>query len=1668
MDTINSQSGLGLREFKFGDFLSSARRGFVGRQWLFRQIEDTFDLKQGTSGILITGDPGSGKSALVSEMICSKHSSPMIHSRILGFHFCSNSDKGTQNAAKFVRNLANMIAVKIKQYKYVISSDPFIQKLLHIDCFQDPVGCFDQSILTPLNEMDIYVSREWYVIIDALDECVTCSSSSEGNIVSIIKSKILRFPKWLRLILTSRKEPSITKYLKGIHTIEIEPDNPRNQEDITAFINKKLSHSSFSVSSLATILRMEEPKSLEKITLDLAEKSQGNFLYIKMLFYNIQIDDASVDILLLPPSLSSTYQTFFERQYPQGTNFKFVRKILEVLIASFKPLTTRELFTIISQDEKGLHFKYDFLPKLKELSIFLRESKDEGIVSIYHSSLAEWLTSKGNEGELYFVDREMGHRLLAKYHLMQANSSTEYLNADSTFYLATHIIEGGTNSGQLKSFLSFPSEFVNKSDTTMKVTSLHSSAALGTPEVTSLLEKHFFQVDIEDSEGRTPAFRAASHGNVKNLDILVKRGANINHVSAPLDKDTLLYSDDPLEDCKRTMCEYSLLHAAAQGGHTETVIYLLDKGVNHDKKTTFGYNALHLAAEQGHTETVKTLLKYNMIADAFALNQAAENGYVEVVKQIISRGVTDMCENNMFDRVKFEYFRDPLNANDNPNEFVNQRRKMQRHETALNSAIKHEHNNVVKTLLNETVNTANCINRAGFYPLHVAVVSYNIEATRLLLGAGVYPTTRCQFIGHLPFRMSHDGGNYDNPSLVCRCGFTALHWAAELQYYDIAVELINFGIDTNARDCNGSTALHIASCHGNPHFLQLLVNSSRELINARTNNGSTPLHSAANCHASGAFETLLKLGSDPYLKDNEGMNAIHYILKDVFFTPELYFLDPYVRKPWQSLTFDFSKDSMLYKVMDSYPWYKSLITLIMVMQSQSRKVLFGSNEAELDIMAFAGARGLDNASVLLTEEPNRTHYTHVASLTPIFSAFDLSFRLFLEFHFHKNSLPVKINVFSYPIAKIISKLLLSLQNRNCSILTLLFSARTPYAASLLLEFGFDINCPSTEIEERPLFKYLHVGGRHLSKLLVQFNADIKVECGKRFHFSPLHLVAYHKLHYLNYLSLFYPGDQWEEYIESKNAIFDHFFYEYKETTENGEVLIEENGDGPAVKAIKKHPRGTKIIDECLDEDGFTLLHRAAQGANFAAVRKLLSLGADVSITTPQGASALVISVDYAVKTKPLNFFNSRKHNVLMSLEIEFASLTASALLDHLTLSNYLNIGCEEESVDITLYHLAASRGMWKFVKKLFQNKQITGINANCTNRHGLTPLYLAKIHASSNWDSPWCKVINVIEAHGGAMSYPNLETEYNIIFKFLFDIIPESFDLDLSDDDVRSLQAVCGAEECNSYKNEATDYLSLSDKIDSVLRRYELQINALKDKDVPERERERERERLFELAGAEPALRLFSYTFMPLHVRFYRHRAQVIKFFEGFRLELGKVFASVTNEDPGECVPAKEMSSNRYEDINMCGKTQNGREIDIDTALKNIYQKFRTNLDILSAHSDEAKKYVSTYDNGKRELWEVYHVLYKHDAGLRCDLQSITKKYVHLKFLLHALENWKLGIHSTTKLPNVSRFLADRINKILIEEPSEAMFDFIIGMSLKKSPPDFSYLQALKNRKPPL
>ena len=641
------------------DYLAIARENFIGRQWLYKEIESAFyPLRQGVSGVLIIGDPGAGKSALTAQLICSHTSSRTIHDHVLGYHLCKHSDRNTQNGGKFVRNLADMISRRLPEYGYIVASNSYIQRSLNTDCvaLDDPVGCFEQAILTPLRLLKNEPKENWYIVIDALDECPSQSETSH-SIVYLLSKKLSRFPSWLKLVITSRNQSSALINSNSIIKLAIDPGDSRNTDDIELFLSTKFYQDGPLIHQIKFWFGDNTIRNTARLITALLSKSQGNFLFVKEMLHHWETFRAQKsNPYALPETLGEIYYSYFERHYNRPEQFKPIRRVLELLVASVQPLSQKDIFNILRVKEVDLEEEYEFKDRMEELGHFLRY-RENNTVTLYHLSLKEWLTSESNRKSPYYVSKKKGHEKFCDYYfsLITADGGKPSLR-ENILSLAQHIALGGWRKAYVKEFLRFPSQVVNSSDYRSNRTLLHFAATINNTDVLELLLRHFSYTDCVDNRGITPAFLAAEHGLVHNLALMVHKGASVNHKTKSLpycfisqgyncsEFDTdWNFTCTPVLKCKTEFCSSTMLHAAAHRGHLEVVNFLLDNGANISTVNGVHLTAMHIAAEEGHLKVVKALHEAGATPDQTALHHAAGRNRSDVVKYLLQIGITDKC-----------------------------------------------------------------------------------------------------------------------------------------------------------------------------------------------------------------------------------------------------------------------------------------------------------------------------------------------------------------------------------------------------------------------------------------------------------------------------------------------------------------------------------------------------------------------------------------------------------------------------------------------------------------------------------------------------------------------------------------------------------------------------------------------------------------------------------------------------------------------------------------------------------------------------------------------------------------------------------------------------------------------------------------------------------------
>ncbi|MCA9432580.1 MAG: ankyrin repeat domain-containing protein, partial [Candidatus Omnitrophica bacterium] len=91
-------------------------------------------------------------------------------------------------------------------------------------------------------------------------------------------------------------------------------------------------------------------------------------------------------------------------------------------------------------------------------------------------------------------------------------------------------------------------------------------------------------------------------------------------------------------------------------------------------------------------------------------------------------------------------------------------------------------------------------------------------------------------------------------------------------------ELVDAGVDVNARDMNGKTALISAAAWDRLEIARFLLDSSAE-VNARNNCGCTALFSAARWNHPEMVKLLIQAGAEINIKERNGFTPLHMAIR---------------------------------------------------------------------------------------------------------------------------------------------------------------------------------------------------------------------------------------------------------------------------------------------------------------------------------------------------------------------------------------------------------------------------------------------------------------------------------------------------------------------------------------------------------------------------------------------------------------------------------------------------------------------------------------------------------------------------------------------------------------------------------------------------------------------
>jgi hypothetical protein len=248
-------------------------------------------------------------------------------------------------------------------------------------------------------------NKPMLVVIDGLDEC---ESDQRIELLNVLANEFSKLPPWVKVLVTSRPEMNVLEKLNSLEYMEIATDknneeDTNNEEDIKLYLR----------SHLPTI---SERKGIISFITKFCE---GSFLfasYLQKHLHNCKAKITKTEIKSqLPQGISSVYQDYFARLQEELKAVSKDYDILDLLniMAAARgsiPLSFITENTEISVNRKTM---IDIIAKVNEnISTLLFVNNNNGLVTVFHKSVFDWLKLTGNEEHKFSVTGERGDELL--------------------------------------------------------------------------------------------------------------------------------------------------------------------------------------------------------------------------------------------------------------------------------------------------------------------------------------------------------------------------------------------------------------------------------------------------------------------------------------------------------------------------------------------------------------------------------------------------------------------------------------------------------------------------------------------------------------------------------------------------------------------------------------------------------------------------------------------------------------------------------------------------------------------------------------------------------------------------------------------------------------------------------------------------------------------------------------------------------------------------------------------------------------------------------------------------------------------------------------------------------------------------------------------------------
>ena len=545
------------------------------------------------------------------------------------------------------------------------------------------------------------------------------------------------------------------------------------------------------------------------------QSSGGCFLYADLilgLFHDAKLQLKSSSLSMVPLSLSEIFLLEFNLRFPTQESFSKVKDLLSVCIATLRPMTLQDIWNTVNalKSDDNSMLSWDEFSSRYNLVSWLLPRRADMTVMFFHSTARDWLIGRRTiDSNKFLCDPRDGHAAIA----LQLSRRPGQLDPDQTLELGHHLLKANlfrrshlhegfsvrylqaiwiaTATREISKALSCPR---NISSPNLKVSRLLLLAG-ASPDA---------QIDPVTQESLISWF--ASQQNLEMVQLLSEFGANVNAANSE---------------------GITALMVAAARGCVPIVQCLVNNGAAVNATDSKGSTSLVFAAKFGHLAVVSLLMSLDWPSSGCQLRNtsqeslviAAREGHLDIIESLLNTDHVDVNGQCVLSG-----------------------------ETALCAAAAAGKKDSCKLLIKRGANPL-VSNRAGAFPLHLAITDGHYAIVDLLLNAG------------LSVNQPDDKGR--SPLLL----------AASVGQVGVLELLLARGAEKDARDQDGLNAISWAVVGGKSRALDLLIKQGLDL-ESRDSCQRTPLHHAAVGSDVRILEILLNSGSNVESVDKDGIRPI--------------------------------------------------------------------------------------------------------------------------------------------------------------------------------------------------------------------------------------------------------------------------------------------------------------------------------------------------------------------------------------------------------------------------------------------------------------------------------------------------------------------------------------------------------------------------------------------------------------------------------------------------------------------------------------------------------------------------------------------------------------------------------------------------------------------------